>query len=153
MRRYLGSVLVALVVGCFLGKFMLNQYGDFEVVSLTTNSDDLYFLQQGVYSSIESMKENMIDISYYIYNLEDDGYHTYVGITKNYENALKIEGFFEEKGYDIYIRVIGVSNSDFITVVEQYDKLFNESSGDMIGDICGQVLSSYEELVLNDNQN
>lgn len=153
MKKYFGSVLFALIIGFFLGKFMLNQYSDIEVVSMSTDSDNLYFLQQGVYSSLDSMKENMANFSYYIYNLDEDGYHTYVGITKKYENASKIKGFFDEKGYDIYIKEIGISDKDFVTVVEQYDLLLNEASGDMIGDICGQVLSSYEELVLNGSQN
>lgn len=151
MKKYLGSIILSLVVGVFLGKFMINQYSDLQVVPVMNNSFNLFFLQQGVYNSEDSMKENMIDFPYYIYNLEDDGYHTYVGITKNENNANKIKEFFYNKGYDIYIKEIGVNNISFITVVEQYDLLLNDATGEMIGDICGQVLSSYEELVLNGN--
>lgn len=151
MKKYIGSIMLSLVVGVFLGKFMINQYSNLQVVPVIQESNDLFFLQQGVYSSLDTMKENMTDFSYYIYNIEEDGYHTYVGITKNENNANKIKEFFHNKGYDIYIKEIGVNNSDFLMVVEQYDLLLNEASDEMIDDICNQVLSSYEELVLNGN--
>lgn len=151
MKKYVGSILLSLVVGVYLGKFMLNQYDDFQVVPVMQETQNLYFLQQGVYSSLEVMKENMVDFSYYIYNIEDDGYHTYVGITKNENNADKIKEYFQNKGYDIYVKEIGIDNSVFVSVVEQYDLLLSEASGDTIDNICNQVLSSYEELVVGEN--
>lgn len=130
---------------------MINQYSDLQAVPVMKSSNNLFFLQQGVYETEDSMKENMNSFSYYIYNIEEDGYHTYVGITKVLNNANKIKDFFNNKGYDIYIKEISVDNSSFLMVVDQYDLLLNDASGEMIGDICGQVLSSYEELVLNGN--
>lgn len=153
MKKYFWSIFLSLVVGIYLGKFTLNQYDDFNVFPVSFGYDTIYFLQQGVYSNIDVMKNNMSNFQYYIYDKENDGYHTYVGITKSQENALKVKEFFEEKGYDIYIKENNINNGSFVSVLTQYDILLSEASGDTIDGICNQILNSYEELVINENQN
>lgn len=152
MKKYFWSIFLSLIIGVYLGKFVLNQYDDFNIISTFNYSDTLYFLQQGVYSNIDIMKDEMSFFPYYIYNLENDGYHTYVGITKSLENALKVKEYFNDMGYDIYVKENNINNSVFSSVVAQYDLLLVDAEGDAIGDICNQVLSSYEELVINDNK-
>lgn len=149
MKKYFWSLLFSLVVGVYLGKFMLNQYKDYELIPTYSSSEDLFFLQQGVYSSIESMKENMSSFRYYIYDSESDGFHSYLCITKSHENALKVKEFFNSLGYDIYVKENNINNGNFVSVVNQYDLLLSDASGNAIDDICNQVLSSYEELVIN----
>ena len=63
----------------------------------------------------------------------------------------RIKVFFDQKGYDIYIKEISIDNSAFVSVVEQYDLLLNEANDDAIDTICNQVLSSYEELVVDES--
>lgn len=152
MKKYFWSIFLSLVVGIYLGKFTLNQYNNLSVFPVFGGYDNLYFLQQGVYTSLESMKENMNSFSYYIYDLDTDGYHSYVGITKSLENALKIKEYFANAGYDIYIKENSINNNTFVSIVNQYDLLLNSAEGDAIGDICNQVLNSYEELVINENK-
>ena len=152
MKKYFWSIFLSLIVGVYLGKFMLSQYDDFNVFPVSFNYDTLYFLQQGVYSNEDVMKQSMVDFNYYIYALEDDGYHTYIGITKNKENAKKIKEYYKEKGYDIYVKENNVKSSSFSSVITQYDILLSEADGDVIDNICNQILSSYEELVINENK-
>ena len=152
MKKYFWSIFLSLVVGVYLGKFVLSQYDDFNIFPVSLSYDTVYFLQEGVYSSEDIMKNNMSSFNYYIYDIEDDGYHTYVGITKNHDNALKIKEFFKEKGYDIYIRENNVKNNSFISILNQYDILLSNSDKDSIDSICDQILSSYEELVINENK-
>lgn len=151
MKKYIGPVLLSIVIGVYLGRFMIGQYKELDVSMVDGRFENVFFLQRGVYSSFEIMKENMLDFSYYIYNVEDDGYHAYVGITKDKLNADRIKEYFYNMGYDIYVKEIGLSNDAFLTVLDQYDLLLSESADDVIDDICNQVLSSYEELVLNEN--
>lgn len=110
------------------------------------------FLEQGVYSSEDIMKNSMSSFNYYIYNLEEDGYHTYVGITKSHENALKVKEFYGKKGYDIYIKENNIKNERFLSVLGQYDILLSDLSDDSIDGVCNQILSSYEELVINEDK-
>lgn len=152
MKKYFWSIILSLIVGIYLGKFTLSQYDDFNVFPVSFGSDTIYFLQEGVYSNEEIMKKNMTQFNYYIYDVEEDGYHTYVGITKNKENAQKVKGFFKEKGYDIYIRENTINNNSFISVLNQYDILLSSAENDTIDSICNQILNSYEELVINENK-
>ena len=134
-----------------MGTFMFKQYRtDTDVVSLT--GENLYFLQTGVYSSEESMKEAMKNTSYYIYTKENNMYYAYIGITKNKKNLKTLQEFYKSVGYDISIREIFVSNISFLTVLEQYDNLLLETTDNkIIKSIENQVLSKYEELIINDN--
>ena len=128
---------------------MLNQYDDLTVSPVSSESGMLYFLESGVYNDIDTMKNSMISFPYYVYEELEDGIHSYVGITKNEKNALKVKEHLKHLGYDINIREFNGFDESFVSVVTQYDILLESASDDGILDICGQVLSSYEELVLN----
>ena len=76
-------------------------------------------------------------------------YYAYVGIIKSEKNLTKLKGYFKDLGYDIYVREIFVSNSSFIQVLDQYEGLLLETKEPkIIGSICSQILSKYEELVM-----
>lgn len=141
-------IIACVLVGFVMGKFMFNQYDN--GVALTSNlieKEQLYFLQQGVYSSIDSMKENTSSLSYYIYNEDDGKYYVYVGITKDKNNLEKLKGFYQNKGYDIYIKSIEVSNKEFLEVFNQYEQLLQKTTDEKaISAIESSVLAKYEEL-------
>lgn len=151
IKKNIVTVFLALLVGLLLGRFVLNQY-EFEgkIVPTMNISKSAYFIQQGVYSSKESMESNVTNFPYYIYMINDDKYYVYIGITFLEENMNKIKGYYEQKGYITYVKEINISNDDFITVLEQYDSLLKESTdSEVIGTVCSQVLNKYEELVLS----
>jgi len=52
IKKYVVPVILALVSGVVLGKFMLNQY-DFngKIIPTFSTTKSAYFIQQGVYSS------------------------------------------------------------------------------------------------------
>lgn len=155
MKKYIASILSALLVGFLLAKFMIDQYDKKESIKTVFGSSEiLYFIQQGVYSTKESMEENMANFSYYIYNLEDDKYYTYIGITKSKKNSEKLQEFYKKLGYIIYIKEISVSSNAFIEILEQYDNLLESTDDEStIKAICSQVLGKYEELILNEREN
>lgn len=155
MKKYIVPILSALLVGFFLAKFMIDQYDKKESLkTVFNNTETLYFIQQGVYSTKENMEKNMTDFAYYIYNIENDKYYTFIGITRLNENSDKLKGFYEKLGYITYIKEINVDNEAFIEILEQYDKLLQTTEDDnTIKAICSQILSKYEELVLNEHQN
>lgn len=144
-------LLLCIAVGFFMGKLMFSQYDDKQGLKLVSNtSEKLYFIQQGVYSSKESMEENTTNLAYYIYTIDNDKYYVYVGITKNEENLEKLKGYFESLGYNIYVKDFYISSEAFITVLEQYEMMLSETNDNKtIGAICSQILGKYEELVIN----
>jgi len=153
MKKYIISIALALIVGLIFGKFMLRQYNfEGKIIPVINNSRNAYFIQQGVYSSKESMEKNLKAIPYYIYGVDNEKYYVYIGITFMNENVDKIKGYYEQKGYDIYVKQININNENFSVVLEQYDGLLKESSDpEVIGTICSQVLNKYEELVLRND--
>lgn len=151
------SVIFAIIIGFLMGKFMLNQYSsEYELAPVfNQNSDRYYFLRQGEYDSFESMEENMMGFEYYIYEEKDGKFLTYVGITKDYDNMMKIQGYFTNAGYTIYVSDVHFQNEAFSVLVDQYDLMLKETEDNQtIKGICTQVLAKYEELVLaSDNSN
>ena len=142
-------VVLCILVGFFMGNFMFKQYNKTDTVSLS--EEKLYFLQAGVFSSEQSMKDAMSKFSYYIYRKENNMYYSYVGIVKDEKNLEKLKDYFKKEGYDIYVREVFVSNISFITILDQYEALLKETTDSkIIKSIENQVLGKYEELVIND---
>ena len=152
MKKYIFSILLAVIVGLVFGKFMLNQYpNSSNIIPVISTSSKPFFLELGVYESEEEMNENTINFPYYIYMKRDNKYYVYIAITKNEENLKRMKGYYEEKGYVINVKEYEIESDAFLTVLEQYDNLLSESSDDSIIDgVASQILSKYEELVLKD---
>lgn len=150
MKKYITTFFIALLIGLVIGRFILNQYTfEGKIVPTFKTSNTVYFIQQGVYSSKESMESSTTALPYYIYNIEDNKYYVYIGITENSENVDKIKGYYEDLGYITYVKEFNINDDDFITVLKQYDSLLKESTDEeVIGTVCSQVLNKYEELVL-----
>lgn len=131
---------------------MFNQYGNLESTTAISNKGEtLKFIQVGVYSSKESMEEAMKDYNYYIYRIKDKMYYSYIGITKSEENLKKLKNHFKEKGIDIYVTDIYIDNIMFLETLDQYEKVLKETNDSKTIDaVCSQVLSKYEEIILND---
>lgn len=150
--KFLFPLISAIVIGFLLGKFMFNQYDSKSKIKTVFNDrgEKVYFLQQGVYSSKESMEKNTASFDSYIYDLIDDKYYVYVGITKNEKNVEKLQGFFKDMGYIIYVKEFNIDNVSFLESLENFDTMLsNTDSNKTIKSITSQILSKYEELVQN----
>lgn len=157
IKNMLAPVLLALVIGFVMGGMMLKQY-DIKNVTLPVirNSElkTLSFLQVGVYSSLESMKKNLQGIENYIYMIEDEKYHAYVGITGNANNVDKLTGFYQDLGYITYVKDITNSNTVFLEQLEKYDQLLEQTSDQNAIRVINQnILTSYKELVIDGSKN
>ena len=148
MKKYIIPVVLYVVIGFLLSKFMLNQYENKQnITPVFKSGKDLYFIQYGVYSTEENMENNTKNLNYYIYNLNDGLYYVFIGITSNEDNANKLKGYFKKEGYDTYIKEYNVSNKDFLEMIEYYDLLLDQTTDDdTIKSVCRQVLEKYEEL-------
>lgn len=150
MKKYLGTFIIALVIGFFLCYIFLNQYDSFDGIKVSSTGEKLYFIQYGVFSNLESLEENTISLQNYIYNEQDGLYYVYVGITHKEENANKIAKYYKELGYDAIIKQYEITNKKFINELVNYDEvLLNTNDNTVIASIINQVLSKYEEVVIN----
>ena len=142
--------IISLVVGSYLGYLIFNQYKNNTSITTFNEQQNVYFLQQGVYSSVESINENTTMISDYIYYKDNEQYKVYVGITTSSDNADKIKKIFNNKNYDIYIKEMSISDKAFIEKLKQYDELINVTTDEaVILGIVKQILNEYELVVKN----
>ena len=144
--------ILSILIGGYLGYLIFNQYkyNNSDVATFNEGNIPIYFLQQGVYSSIESMNENTNEISDYIYFKEDNKYKVYIGITTNKDNVEKITNIFKDKNYDIYTKEINIEDKAFIEKLKQYDELIKASEDqNVILGLLKQILNEYEQVMKN----
>ncbi len=148
MKKYLFPVTISLLIGISMAYFIIKQYEGMPILAVSSNAETLYYVERGIYSDLENMENNMKDFTDYIYNTENNQYHTYIGITTNKENALKIQNYYKNLGYDTNLVEKITDNKEFINILRQYDELLNKTDdSESIKTICNQVLAKYEEMV------
>lgn len=154
MKKYFYTFMIALIIGFFLCNFFINQYDKYEGIKVSAKGEKLYFIQYGVFSNIESMEENTMNLQNYVYNQKDNMYYVYVGITKEKENADKIINYYKKNGYDTIIKEFEIVNKQFLELLINYDTILKNTSDEtVISSIINQVLMKYEEVVINGNKN
>ncbi|MFA5459629.1 MAG: hypothetical protein WC267_03600 [Bacilli bacterium] len=144
--KILLPLIVALLLGYLFGYFVFEQYDKKPLLTFKPKTT-VYFLQQGVYSNLESMTDNTRRIENYIYIKDGDYYKTYVAITSDSNNINKLKELFIALGNDIYVKELPINNNQFISILKQYDLLLNQVTDyEGITTITKEVLLKYKEL-------
>ncbi len=142
MRRFFIVLVTAVILGTFLGRYMEQKVN----MQSVFQEENFIFLQQGVYTNKEHMEENSRKLDPKLVVFEDGKYYVYVGITKEKENAVKLEKIYEKKGYPVIERTGTVSNLEFENNLEQFDLLLKQTKKEEeILSINEVILSSYEQ--------
>ena len=140
-------ILGSILLGWFFGNFIYQQYS--AIHEDYKNSESIYFLQQGVYADDQVLKKNVSSLESYTTVEDDDKYYVYVGITNNYEDALKIKEIYKEQGYDLYVKEDKTNNEFFLNDLKQYSVLLKSTEDfTKMNRILKAILASYEENVL-----
>ena len=149
MKKYLFTFLLALVTGFFLSNFFIKQYDNYTGIRVTGLADELYFIQYGVFSSVDSMEKETIALENYVYNIKDNMYYVYVGITGSSDNANKIVNHYKKLGYETIIKKYDISNNNFLNELKNYDSILeNTDDTTVIASLISQILIKYEEVVI-----
>lgn len=153
MKKYLITIIISLVIGFFMSQFLLKQYNDYQGIKVYNEGELFYFMQYGIFDNSKEMDANTINLENYIYQINNDKYYVYVGISKNLEITNKVITYFKKMGYDIIIKEFYITNKEFSSEIDNYDKILNLTEDDIvIGEIMAQTLNSYEEVV-NESKN
>ena len=148
MKKYFKTFILASIIGFFLGYMCIKQYNDTSTIKVVGNTNTLYFIQYGVFSTKENMEENTINLQNYIYNIDEELYYVYVGITKNKDNANKIAMYFSDLGYSTIIKEYDINNKEFIQEIESLDEILTSTEDSVvIGSVANQSLEKYESIV------
>ena len=146
MKKYLLTIIVSLLVGFLLSFYMLKEYEKTDIFPVFNESETAYLIQQGVYSSMESMQENTAHLTDYIYSVIDDMYYVYIGISLDSSNVNKLQEYYKSKDINTIIKTTTLTDQEFIETLRQYDMVLNNTSDEnTIKEICKQVLSKYKE--------
>lgn len=133
-------VFLSILFGFLCGKMVYQIYLDDEYFSMIDKK--IYLLQNGAYSSYDSMKENSISYNY-VYFYEDNLYKTVIGITKNKDNIEKIKKMYD---CDIVVNSYYTASSDLNKKLDELDsklKLLEEE--DEIKEVIDMSLKLYDE--------
>ena len=150
MKKYIFTFFIAIVIGFFLSISFIKQYDSYTGIKVSGTGEKLYFIQYGVYSSIESMENETIALENYVYTINEDMYYVYVGITKEENNANKIVEYYKNLGYETIIKQFEIINNDFLEELINYDNILSETTDKtVIASLINQTLIKYEEVVIN----
>ena len=141
-------IIVPVLFGIILGKYIYN-ISNFNTKEVFNENYSVYLLQYGVYSTKENMMNSASNLSNYFYYNDKKGYHVIIGIVKNKNNLDKIKDSYEITS-NIYLKEVKITNMEFYENLGQYENLISKSNDKkFILNAEKQVLSKYEELVLN----
>ena len=141
-------IILAVVIGYLCANYVLKEYHNFD----TSDKTNIFFLQAGAYSSLDSAKEALSNITnkLTVKDKNKNMYYNYIGITSNSKEALKIKELYQNNNIDLFIKNVRIENKDFLTELEQYDILLeNSKSLDEVNAVLKTILATYEERVLN----
>lgn len=146
MKKYLLTIIISLLVGFLLSFYMLKEYESVNIIPVFNVKETAYLVQQGVYSSMESMQENTSHLTDYIYSVIDNMYYVYIGISLESDNVNKIQEYYKNKDIKTIIKTTTISDNDLINSLRQYDMVLKETNEEeTIKEIIKQTLSKYKE--------
>lgn len=128
-------ILIGSIFGLLFGKLLFKNYDGIKYLNETGN---IYYIQYGVYTSHEAAFKNTSSLTNAKIMEIDDKYYVYLGITSNYEVAVKVQSLYKEKGIYTYIRSDYVKNSETLDSLKKLENYQDNSS-----------LSDYQEVFKN----
>ena len=146
MKKYLTTIIISILVGFLLSFYMLKEYENVYIIPVFNVKETAYLVQQGVYSSMESMQENTSSLTDYIYSVIDNMYYVYIGISLESDNVSKIQDYYKNKGINTIIKTTTISDNELIDSLRQYDMLLQGTEEEeAIKEVIKQTLSKYKE--------
>ncbi len=149
-KTYLIPAIISIVIGFMVGKAMCDEYhttSETKTVFQATNSLTVYYLQYGVYSSKENMEKSVLQLPYYIYQIEDNQYHVYIGVSSKEENLKKLQDYFHSSGYNTYKKEGMIRNQKYIETLNVLDEMLSKvSDSKNIDEINQKILENYKEV-------
>ena len=151
MKKYFVSIIFGLVIGFFLSKNFLEEYNSFSKIRTTSQTGiTAYFIKYGEYKTLDILEKKTSNLTNYIYTKKDNTYNVYIGITTSEENREKLMNYYKKLKYKVTSEEYIITNKDYISYLENADKLLSSTTDmSVLGEVSSQILSKYEELVIN----
>lgn len=135
-------ILLGSLVGYLFGSILFHNYKGIDYVNEDGN---IYYLQYGVYTNKESAIENTKKLNNnYILKEMDDKYYVYLGVTENYDLALKLQNYYKDKNIYTYIRSDYVENSETLDKLKEYDNKIKDTNEEEIINVMKEIFDNSE---------
>lgn len=146
MKKSIITGLILIIIGFLLGNIIFKTKT--EVLTSLKKDETMYFIQEGIYPTEDSLKKNTNYITPKIIEKKNHNYYVYLGITNKKKIANKLKNIYNKKGYQVAIKEKNIINEEFKINLTQFDLLIEESNDiEEILTIEEVVLSNYEELL------
>lgn len=140
IKKIILSIILSVLLGYLSGIIVYKIYeSDTDEV---INSNKIYLLQSGAYSSIDSMKVNT-SVSNYVYYNDSGIYKTIIALTKDKNNIDKIKNAYN---IDMIINEYYLEDENVNKIINEYDtKLKTIENKEEIIDMVDNMLLTYKE--------
>ena len=137
------NVIIVIVLGILTGFLFGNLiYKNYSGIEYLNEDGNIYYVQYGVCTSQDSALSNASNLDNYLIQEMDDKYYVYLGVTTNYNTALKIQNLYNEQDIHTYIRSDYVSNSETLNKLKEYDlKLEDLEQEEEIKEVIKEIFS------------
>ena len=135
-------ILFGSLVGFIFGGIIFNNYRGAEYLN---DDGNIYYLQYGVYTTKTAAEENTKKLNNnYVIREMDDKYYVYLGITENYDLALKIQKYYKDQNIYTYIRSDYVENSETLNKLKDYDNKIKNIKEEEISSVMKEIFDNSE---------
>lgn len=146
MKKKLGAIVIVVLLGTMIGKLWVTKEKAYES-SKEVNS--VYFLLENCYEEETEAKEKAEKFSSFTILKQDGRYCLYLGMTRDKDNALKIQELWKKQNVSLSRKEFVVENDKFLSELSQYDVLLkNAKKQEEIEGILKSIFSTYDETVL-----
>ena len=137
------NVIIVIVLGILTGFLFGNLiYKNYSGIEYLNEDGNIYYVQYGVYTSQDAALSNASNLDNYLIQEMDDKYYVYLGVTTNYNTALKIQNLYNKQDIHTYIRSDYVSNSETLNKLKEYDlKLEDLEQEEDIQEVIKEIFS------------
>lgn len=144
MKKVIKGIFVPLVVsmlfGFICGKLVYSVYGD--DVENKLSSSKIYLVQNGEYTTYDSMREENSGNNY-VYYTDDEGYKTVVGITRDEANIEKIKSLYSDsvsvEEYYVSSELLNDKQNEYDLMLSNTDDIYE------VKEVVDNILSLYRE--------
>ena len=143
------NIIIVIVLGALIGYlFGSIIFKNYQGIEYMNNDGNIYYVQYGVYTSEDAAINNITNLDNYKIIELDDKYYVYLGVTTDYDIALKIQDMYKEKDIYTYIRSDYVSNSETLSLLQEFDnKLKDDSSSEEIESVMKEIFEN-QQIIL-----
>jgi hypothetical protein len=144
MKKIFKDLFIPLFVSVLFGfvsaRLVYSVYGD--DVENKLRSSKIYLVENGEYSSYDVMREENSGKNY-IYYVDEDGYKTVVGITRNENNIEKIKRLYSDS---VSVHEYYVSTELLNDKQTEYDAILNDTEDIYeVREVVDNILNLYKD--------